>query len=130
VDIQEPRPPTSPNMVVCLSSKDLNPPDRWLTSSQASSKANKDMLVLQLNPQANIPTNRWVMEVLLVLVATAAVRSNLKIPSSGVLQQLKIIKTASVVTKVDLFIHDRASNHLCECTSLSIMRGFFEGRGY
>jgi len=101
VDIQERHPPTSLNMVVCLSSKDLNQPDRWLTNSQASSKVNKDMLVLQLNPQANIPINRWAMEALLVLVATAAARSSLKIPSSGVLLPHRTSRTASVVTKVD-----------------------------
>ena len=128
MDIQERHPPTSLNMVVCLNNKDLNQPDRWLTNSQANSKVNKDTLFLQLNPLANMLTSKWVMGVLLALVAMVVVLSSLKTPSSGVLPLPKISKTALVVTKADFFFSCGPGSHLCECIFSSIMRGFFAER--
>jgi hypothetical protein len=66
---QEPPPLTFLNMVVCLNNKDLNQPDRWLTSSlQASFLVNKvDMVGHQPNLQVNMQVNKWLMEALLVL---------------------------------------------------------------
>jgi len=136
VDTQERHPPISLNMVVCLNNKDLNQPDRWLTNSQANSKVNKDMLVLQHNPQANTLINRWAMEVLRVLVATAVARSSLRTPNSGVLQQPKISRTALVVTKVDSSFMTRPVTTCCayaflrQLCSVSLREGIFTREPY
>jgi len=100
LDIQEPHPLTSLNMVVCLNNKDLNQPGRWLTSSlQASSLVpNKVVMVVhQLSPQVNMPSLKCNMEVLPALVDTAVV-SQPQIPN-GVLPLLRATATALVATR-------------------------------
>jgi hypothetical protein len=102
VDIQEPHPLISLNMVVCLNNQDLNPPDRWLTSSlQASSLVNKAVMVLHLpNLQANIRISKWVMVVLPALVAMVVVLSRLRI-LNGVRPLPKASAMVSVATRVN-----------------------------
>ena len=102
---QELHPLISLNMVVCLNNQDLSQPDRWLTSSlQASFLVNKaDMVALQRNHQDNIPTSRWVMEDLPVLVAMVAVLNRLQM-LNGVRLLLKALETDSVAIRDNLRI--------------------------
>lgn len=100
-DIQEHLQLTSLNMVVCPHNKDLNQPDRWLTSNpQASFLVNKaDMEDLQLNLQPNMAISKWLMAVLPALVVMVAV-NKLRMPN-GVRPLLKASAMASVATKDD-----------------------------
>jgi hypothetical protein len=103
LDIQEPLPLTSLNMVVCLNNKDLNQPDRWLTSSlQASSLVpNKVATVAhRLSPRLNMPSLKCNTEVLPALVDTVVV-SPPQIPN-GVLLLLRAMATALVATRDNL----------------------------
>lgn len=102
VDTQEPRPLISLNMVVCLNSKDLSQPDRWLTNSlQLNILVSKvDMAHLQLSRRDNIRISKWDTEVLPVLVATAAVLSRLQM-LNGVRPPPKASEIVSAVIKDD-----------------------------
>jgi uncharacterized membrane protein len=103
LDIREPHPLTSLNMVVCLNNKDLNQPGRWLTSSlQASSLVPSKvvMAVHQLSPQVNMPNLKCNMEVLPALVDTAVVSPPQIL--NGVLPLLRATATASVATRDSL----------------------------
>jgi hypothetical protein len=87
-------------MVVCLNNKDLNQPDRWLTSSlQASSLVPSKVVMVahQLSPQVNMPSLKCNMEVLPALADTAVV-SPPQIPN-GVLPLLRATATALVATR-------------------------------
>lgn len=100
-DIQEHLRLISLNMVVCLRNKDLNQPDRWLTSSlQASSLVSKaDMVDHQLNLLRSMATNKWLMAVLRVPVAMAAASKPQTL--NGVRLLLKASAMALVATKDD-----------------------------
>jgi hypothetical protein len=100
-DIQEHLQLISLNMVVCLRNKDLNQPDRWLTSSpQASSLVNKAVMVdHQPSHLLNMATNKWPMVVLPARVVMV-VASRLQTPN-GALHQPKASAMASVVTKAN-----------------------------
>lgn len=100
-DIQEHLRLISLNMVVCLRNKDLNQPDRWLTSSlQASSLVSKvDMVDHQLSLLLNMATNKWLMVVLLVPVAMVVVSKLQTLNGARLL--LKASAMASVATKDD-----------------------------
>jgi len=96
--IQELHLPISHNMVVCLSNRDLNQPDRWLTSSlQANSLVNKAVMVVRPNPQVNMPIRKWDTEVLPALVDMAAGNQHLML--NGVHLPLKALEMALEVTK-------------------------------
>jgi hypothetical protein len=101
-------------MVVCLNNKDLNQPDRWLTSSlQANSRVNKaDTVVHQLSPQLNMPTSRWATEGLPVPVAMAVVLSKLQI-LNGLLQPLRASAMALEATRDNRRIHFMARLLFC-----------------
>jgi len=90
-------------MVVCLNNKDLNQPDRWLTSSlQASSLVPSKVVTVvhQLSPQVNMPSLKCNTEVLPALVDTVVV-SPPQIPN-GVPPPLRAMATALVATKDNL----------------------------
>lgn len=97
--IQEPPPLTSLNTVVCLNNKDLNQPDRWLTSSlQASFLVSKvDMVVHQPNPQVNMQVSKWLTEDLPVLEDMVAAHQPLLL--SGVHPQPRALEAPLLATK-------------------------------
>jgi len=104
VDIQERRLHISLNMVVCLSNKDPNQPDRWLTNSpQASNTLVNKVMVLHLpSLQVNTKINKWeATEVLLVPADMVVVLS--KRPMRNGLPRLhnKASETVSVAIKDD-----------------------------
>jgi hypothetical protein len=102
---QEPLPHISLNMVVCLNSKDLNQPDRWLTSNlQASFLVSKvDTVDHQLNLLVNTQVNKWVATEVLPALGGMVVAHQHQL-LSGVHQRPKALAAASRVTKAELTI--------------------------
>jgi hypothetical protein len=109
-DIQELHPLISLNMVVCLNSKDLNLPDRWLTSSlQPNMVVNKVDTVAHPNshPLVMEDSRLWAMAVPLLLAPVVTGAANRRLTLSGVRQLFKVLATASrVVTRDRSFSYD------------------------
>jgi hypothetical protein len=102
LDIQELHPHISLNMVVCLNSKDLNQPDRWLTNSpQANMEASKVVMVVRHNSlQLDTEASQWDTEVLLLQARADMVVVNPHQMLSGLSRLLNLSVTASKVTRV------------------------------
>jgi hypothetical protein len=102
-------PPTSLNTEECLNQLDLNPLDQC-RPNKASSLLNKVVMADHLSHRLLSTTNlKWLMEVLLVLVVTAAGNNNLR-PLNGTRLHNKALAMALVDTKVKETIFMRSGH--------------------
>lgn len=109
LDTQEHHPLISLNMVVCLSNKDLNQPDRWLTSNhQHNMVANKVDMVVHPNShqQVMVVNLPWAMEGQLLLALEVMVVASRLPTLNGASRLLKASAMAfKAATKVRMLFN-------------------------